>query len=212
MNDMNAKLQNWVKRKAGDIQEVSKDISWSAKKIYGTVRQTISELEKPEKSELLYRERSAPVKPNPPDPRAARQKLTEQMDREIHRAYYKDGGFRFFACGLRQYAAVAMEQENDLQMTWAGAYNTNIRPMLRQMEKLEQELAKLCSRFACEPLPLRNEQLLEQMRAFSKKVQTDRLDQDTDWQIEDYRQAVRSYVSELSRQLLDIYQLPEEEK
>lgn len=209
---MNENLQNWLRRKAGDILEVSKEISRSAKKLCETAYQTVSELEKTEKTELPYRKRSAPVKPKPSDPRAAQQKLTEQMDREIHRAYYKDGGFRFFGCSLRQYAAVAMEQETELQLVWAGAYNTNIRPMLRQMTKLEQTLKQLRSQFACEPLPLQNAQLLELMRAFSRKVQTDRLDQDTDWQIEDYRQAVRSYVSELSGQLLDKYQLPTEEQ
>lgn len=204
---MNEKLQAWVKKKAGDIQEVSKEISWSAQKLYGTIRQTVSE---PEKTEPRG-ERNTPAKPEPPDPEAARRKLTEQMDREIHRAYYKDGGFRFFACGLRQYAAVAMERENDLQMVWAGAYNTNIRPMLRQLEKLERELETLCARYACEPLPLENAPLLEEMRFCSKRAREDRLDQETDWQIEDYRQAVRAYVSELSGRLLDPYQPPTEE-
>lgn len=204
---MNEKLQDWVRRKTGDIQEVSKEISWSAQKLYGTIRQTGSE---PKKAAPCSKQ-NPPARPAPPDPEAARRKLTEQMDREIHRTYYKDGGFRFFGCGLRRYAAVALEREQELSMAWAGAYNTNIRPMLRQMETLEQELEALRTRFACEPLPLENARLLEQMRGFARKARTDCLDQEADWRLEDYKQAVRDYVSELSEQLLDPYRPPTEE-
>lgn len=203
---MDEKIQNWVKRKFDDIQEVSRDVSWSVKDLYETVCQSVTRLEMPK----VLTERGVSAKPVPPDPQDARRELTEQMDRAIHRAYYKDGGFRFFGCELRRYAA-AMDREDDFQTVWAGVYNTNIRPMLRQLEKLEQELEALLSQSACEPLPLENAELLERMRTLSQKAGTDRLDQDTDWQMEEYRLAVRAYVTELSERLLDLYQPPLEE-
>ena len=58
---------------------------------------------------------------------------------------------------------------------------------------------------------MENELLLECMRTFAQRVRTDRLDQESDWQTEAYREAVRNYAADLSEQLLEVYYPPEDE-
>lgn len=198
---MKDELKKWARKQAGELREIGKEASWTARKLYSDYKA---------KSEPPVRPQRPAARPQRPA-QSPRQELTERMDREIHRAYYREGGVRFFACGLRRYAAVAMEREQDIQMVWAGAYNTNLRPMLRQVEKLEQTLEDLRTQFACEPLDLKNVQLLECMRTFAQRVRTDRLDQESDWQTEAYREAVRNYAADLSEQLLEVYYPPEDE-
>ena len=192
---MKDELKKWARKQAGELREIGKEASWTARKLYSDYKA---------KSEPPVRPQRPTARPQRPA-QSPRQELTERMDREIHRAYYREGGVRFFACGLRRYAAVA------IQMVWAGAYNTNLRPMLRQVEKLEQTLEDLRTQFACEPLDLENVQLLECMRTFAQRVRTDRLDQESDWQTEAYREAVRNYAADLSEQLLEVYYPPEDE-
>lgn len=194
---MKKELEHWARKQAGTLREIGKEVSWTARKLHAEYKAAA----KPQPSTVV-----------PPPPRTAepRRELTERMDREIHRAYYRDGGVRFFACGLRRYAAVNMERETDLQLMWAAVYNTNLRPMLRQMEKLERTLEELQTQYQCAPLPLENAPLLERMRASTAQVHMARLDQESGWQVESYRQAVRDYAAALNEQLLEAYRPPED--
>lgn len=193
---MKEKLQSWARKQVDDIREISKEFSWSAKSFC---------------KEYYRKGYTAAAKPAQPHYPSAQHKLTEEMDRAIHRAYYQDGGFRFFACALRQYVMVAMQPEHDLETTWAAVYNTNLRPMLRQMDKLEQKLKDLRVQYDCEPLKLNNARLLEQMRILTEQIHRTHLDGNAGWSKEEYQQAAREYVSALNEQLLDRYQ-PVDEK
>ena len=184
---MRERIQIWVRKKAGELQELERELAL-----------------------LAQRCRGGPPPSGPGEAPESRRRLTELMDREIHRAYYQDGGFRFFGCALRQYAASALDREDSLPLMRAGAYNTNIRPMLRQLDKLEEALKDLSARLGCEPLELDNAQLLEAMRAMAALARAGRLDQEAGWTAEDYRRAVRSYAEALWGQLLDVYRPPAE--
>lgn len=200
---MKKELEHWARKRAGELREIGQELSWAARKL----RAEHKTAAKPQPQACPVVRPTAPAAAGNP-----RQELTERMDREIHGAYYRDGGVRFFGCELRRYAAVAMDREEELQLVWAAVYNTNLRPMLRQMEKLEQALEELQSCSAYAPLPLENGQLLQRMRAFAERVHTDRLDQESGWQVDAYRETARDYVEELSEQLLEAYRPPEEEQ
>lgn len=200
---MKKELEHWARKRAGELREIGQEVSWAVRKLHAEDKTTA----KPQPQARSVVRPTMPAAAGNP-----RQELTERMDREIHRAYYRDGGVRFFACELRRYAAVAMDREEELQLVWAAVYNTNLRPMLRQMEKLEQALEELQARSTCAPLPLENGRLLQRMRAFAERVHTDRLDQESGWQVDAYRETVRDYVEKLSEQLLEAYRPPEEEQ
>ena len=97
---MKDELKKWARKQAGELREIGKEASWTARKLYSDYKA---------KSEPPVRPQRPTARPQRPA-QSPRQELTERMDREIHRAYYREGGVRFFACGLRRYAAVAMER------------------------------------------------------------------------------------------------------
>lgn len=200
---MRDKVERWVKQKAVDIRETSQELSLSAKNACETVRRTVSGLEIP-KGVIPHRKERGPVEQETPvDVMALRRALTGEMERAVHRAYYKDGGFRFFACELQQFVALQLNHEEELQRLWAGVYNSNIRFLVEQTEKLEQELETMVTARGLRPLPLKNEDLLRQMQTFANRAKADRLDQQNGWQAEDYREAAQRYASDLNMQLLE---------
>lgn len=232
---MKQKCEGWFRQKAGDLQELSRgvtrDVIRDARKQLASLQEILTGQGKAPSSReapagqgktapsgkrkslsdilagqgIFSPSRQSPGGPGTLPPR---EDLTGQMDRAIHRAYYRDGGFRFFACGLRQYVQVSMEREPDVEMLWAAVYNTNLRPMLRQLEKLERELEELGAAQDVRLQPLENGVLLEEMRFLARRAGDLRLQEETGWTAEEYRQAAAQYTEELSARLLDRYQPP----
>lgn len=215
MKDM---VQEWAKRRADDIQKISKGITDASKGVSKTVishvkdhvKERINPPDPVIPAEKIEKARGS-KDVQQPDLTPVQQMLTTQLDREIHRTYYRDGGFRFFADMLQKYASVSMGREDDIEMIWAGAYNTNIQPMVNLVKKLEEKLAELSGEYGCEPLPLQNAQLLDLMREFAGRAETEQLNVASAWQIDDYRRAINAYAADLREKLLDVYQPPLEE-
>lgn len=146
-----------------------------------------------------------------PDPLQEQENLTKEMDRAIHRAYYKEGGFRFFGGLLLQYVKAVMPSQTELVHVWAGGYNSCIQPMLRQVDKLEGELEVIQNASDREPLERKNQGLLEKMRLFRFRAQTERLNSQENWELAEYKEALRKYAGDLDAQLLTVYQPPGQE-
>lgn len=212
---MKDKLQKWAREKGETLQEISQDISWYGKKLQNQVKKsaqglhlgqlrphTPSETENGNEDDLTD---FFPV----PDPWEEEQALREKLNWAIHRAYYKEGGFRYFGCNLVRYVNVVLPSVTNLEDMWAAGYNSCIQPMLRQLETLEKELASLLAHAGSEMLAVEKIDLLENMRTFQHMAYQMRLDTETGWEPEDYRQALRHYAVTLNEQLLESYQLPE---
>lgn len=140
----------------------------------------------------------------------ARRELTKELERAVWRTYYAEGGYRFFAQHVVDYANRMLDRTQSVEEAWIGGYNSNIQPMLTRMLKLERTMAALRSEYDQEPHPLENEELLSLMRAFAARAKADRLDQNTDWERAAYIQAVRLYAQDLDERLLKPYPLLKE--
>lgn len=153
---------------------------------------------------------SGAAESEPDSVQTRREQLTKELDQTVWRTYYAEGGYRFFAQHLVDYTNRSLDRAQSVEEAWIGGYNSNIQPMLAKMQKLERTVAALRSEYGLEPLPLENEALLEQMRAFAARVKEERLDQDTDWERTAYIQTVRLYARDLNERLLKPHPFPEE--
>lgn len=211
------KMTKWFSEKSQVLQEISQDVAWHAGRLADKAKQVMEgkglgqlfphdpESNGEEDGENL--EDFFPV----PDPWEQEQALRKEVDWAIHRAYYKEGGFRYFGSNLKRYVKVVLPSETRLESMWAAGYNSCIQPMLQQLEKLEKELEALMPHSGTKMPTLEKKELLEKMRTFSTRAYQLRLHKDTDWEAEAYRQALRNYTEELSSQLLEPYQLTEDE-
>lgn len=211
---MKKNLPKWVREKGDILQEISQDISWYGGKLKDKAKKGLKGMEpgRFHPSTLLNKETESEEGPEDffpvPDPWEDEQSLRKELDWAIHRAYYKEGGFRYFGSNLTRYVNVVLPSETGLEDMWATGYNSNIQPMLKQLEKLEKELEAL----QAQNLPdLEKKELLEKMRAFRDMAYAQRLHTDADWEAEAYRLALRSYAEELNRQLLEPYRLKEDD-
>lgn len=214
---MKDKLQKWAREKGETLQEISQDISWYGGKLWDKAKKSVQGLEL---GQLKSRAPSGEENGNEddltdffpvPDPWEEERELRENLNWAIHRAYYKEGGFRYFGCNLLRYVNVVLPSETVLENMWAAGYNSCVQPMLRQLEKLETELTSLLAHAGREMPAVENEELLEKMRAFQHMAYQMRLDTEAGWEPESYRQALRHYAGELNRQLLEPCRLPEDE-
>ena len=137
-----------------------------------------------------------------PDPWEEEQELREKLDWAIRRAYCKEGGYYFYGCNLVRYANAAMLAQEDLQTVWSAGYNSCIQPMLRQLEKLENEMDELLPPADRAHLELNHADLLEKMQAFRQLAYDWKLHSRMDLEPEAYRQALYRYAGELEEQLL----------
>lgn len=212
---MKKNLSKWVREKGDILQEISQDISWYGEKLKDKAKKGLKGMEPgrfhpntpsdKETEECLTD--FFPV----PDPWEEAESLCRELDWAIHRAYYKEGGFRYFGDNLTRYVNVVLPSETSLDNMWAAGYNSCIQPMCRQLEKLEKELNALMAHSVPELPDLENKDLLEAMRRFSRLACQQRLHTDADWEAEAYRLALRSYAEELNRQLLEPYRLKEDD-
>ena len=214
---MKDKLQKWVREKGETLQEISQDISWYGKKLQNKAKKAAQEL-----LPVPFHPRTPPVKETEKedgpeaffpaaDPREEERALREKLNWAIHKAYYKEGGFRYFGCNLLRYVNVVLPSETRPEDMWAAGYNSCIQPMLRQLEKLEKELASLVSQSGTRMPAVEKAGLLEKMRTFQRMARTLGLDRETGWEADDYRQALRHYAGELNGQLLESFRLPEDD-
>lgn len=178
-------------------------LQFCAEKITDTLQPMVERLSGAAESSDAAQSEQDPV-------RTGREQLTRELDRAVRRTYYAEGGYRFFAQHLVEYANKSLDRVVSVEEAWIGGYNSNIQPMLTRMQKLERAMADLRSEYGREPLPLENEELLEQMRAFTARVKEERLDRDTGWERSAYIQAMRLYAQDLNEQLLKPYPFPEE--
>lgn len=200
---MNDKLKKWSAEQEKTLREISQDISRGGKAVMKSAKKAVADLKLDEKLKNIPFPRpktgtkahrtGAPV----PD-------LT--LDNAIHRAYYREGGFRFFGCELLRYVKVVLPRQTDTQDIWAAGYNSVMAPMFRQLEKLETELAGLNGK----KITPENRILLEKMRFFAEEARRRQLHTVSGWTVDDYRDALREYVGELDRQLLTPFRPPEE--
>lgn len=214
---MKKNLSKWVREKGDILQEISQDISWYGGKLKDKAKKSLKGMEPgqfhPNIAEAEESGEEAcladffPV----PDPWEDEQSLRKELDWAIHRAYYKEGGFRYFGSNLTRYVNVVLPSETGLEDMWATGYNSNIQPMLKQLEKLEKELEALQAHSDPNLPDLEKKELLEKMRTFCDMAYAQRLHTDTDWEAEAYRLALRNYTEELNRQLLEPYQLTEDD-
>ena len=214
---MKKNLPKWVREKGDILQEISQDISWYGGKIKGKAKKSLKGMEpgRFHPGTLLNKETERKEGPEDffpvPDPWEEAESLCRELDWAIHRAYYKEGGFRYFGDNLTRYVNVVLPSETSLDNMWAAGYNSCIQPMCRQLEKLEKELEALQA-YSDPNLPdLEKKELLEKMRAFRDMAYAQRLHTDADWEAEAYRLALRSYAEELNRQLLEPYRLKEDD-
>lgn len=210
---MKKTLSKWVREKGELLQEISQDISWYSEKLKDKAKKNRKGME------LGQLHPYTPVDPESgkeadltdffpaPDPWEEAQSLRKELDWAIHRAYYKEGGFRYFGTNLTRYVNVVLPSQTSLEDMWATGYNSSIQPMLKQLEKLEKELDSLLAHSDSKMPDLEKEDLLEKMREFGNMAYQQRLYTDADWEAEAYRQALRNYAEELNRQLLEPYQL-----
>lgn len=132
------------------------------------------------------------------------EELQQKLEDAIHRTYYKEGGFRFFAVRLCRYTRLNLPNVQDPEDMCAGAYNSCIDPMVYLVQKLEQTLTTLQDPCTAElPVPA-NQALLEAMRSFTARAETERLYTSRDWEPEAYRAALVRYGRDL-QQLLDAF-------
>jgi len=214
---MKDKLQKWARDKGETLQEISQDISWYGGKLWDKAKKSVQELEFGQRKSRAPSEEENGAEEGPenyfpaPDPQEEQQALHEKLNWAIHKAYYKEGGFRYFGCNLVRYVNVVLPSEHNLEDMWAAGYNSCIQPMLRQLEKLEKELSSVLAHAGVQMPAVEKKMLLEKMRSFQHMAYEMRLDKETDWEPESYRQALRHYANTLNTQLLEPYRLPDED-
>ena len=214
---MKKNLPKWVREKGEILQEISQDISWYSEKLKDKAKKTLKGMELPQfhphAPEVPEHEKEADLTDFFPvtNSQDAARSLREELDWAIHRAYYKEGGFRYFGTNLTRYVKVVLPSETSLEEMWAAGYNSSIQPMLRQLEKLEKELTVAAAHSDLRMPDLANRDLLERMWAFHNMAYQQRLHTISGWDAEAYRQALQHYTMELNRQLLEPYQLTEDD-
>lgn len=200
---MKKKWQELTKMGGEAFQEISQDLSWSLKKLKKLAES--AELNREDRTQDLSSPRFGENAAATTDPA---EETRKKVALAIHRAYYKEGGFRYFGCNLQRYVKVVLPQETDPAIMWASGYNSCIHSMIRQLERLEAELMEIRKDYG-RPLPVpENKEILEKMRLFKKKAIRGNLQLQTAWEPEEYRDALQQYAQELTQQLLEPYQLP----
>ena len=214
---MKKNLPKWVREKGEILQEISQDISWYSEKLKDKAKKTLKGMELPQFHPHTQEVPESERKADPTDffpvasSREAAQSLRKELDWAIHRTYYKEGGFRYFGTIMTRYVNVVLPSETGLEEMWAAGYNSGIQPMLKQLEKLERELSALTEHSGLKIPNLAKKDLLERMQAFRNMAYQQQLHTSSGWDAEAYRQALQHYAEELNRQLLEPYQLPEDD-
>ena len=148
------------------------------------------------------RPRRTPKKP--PEPAVStHDRLLAQMGDAIHRTYYKEDGFRFFAVKFCRYTQLVLPGESDPHAMWVSAYNSCIEPILYQLSKLKKQLEPIVAQ-TDKPLVPANQPLLDAMVTFALRAKNEGLSSPDGWEAEDYKAALIRYGTDL-KQLLDAY-------
>lgn len=213
---MKDKLEKWARDKGEALQEISQDISWYSGKLWKKMKQTAQGMElKDFRLHTPPKEAGTEDRPEDffpvADPQEEEKTLHNKLNWAIHRAYYKEGGFRYFGCNLLRYVNVVLPSVTNPEDMWEAGYNSCIQPMLWHLEKLEKELASVLAGAGSEMPKVEKTDLLEKMRVFQHMAYALGLDKDTGWEPEAYRQALRQYSGALNEQLLEPYRLPDDE-
>lgn len=203
---MKNNLPKWVREKGEILQEVSQDISKYGSKLLDKAKKIdINKVPvfKDRNLEWLQKSKAEiPMNVYTLNAWEEEQELREKLDNAIHRAYYKEGGFRYFGSNLVWYVKKALPFQTDGEMIWAAGYNSCIHPMLRQLEKLEIEMNELWTDSNREKIKLKNAALLEKMQKFRELAYEEKLHMETELDQEAYRQALCNYTAKLEAQLL----------
>lgn len=197
-------IPDWICKKGKILQEIFQDISWQGKKTKKKIKESRFVTELVEKYQHETPEHVTEITPaaDVPDPMEEERKLRERLDWAIRAAYCKEGGYCFYGSNLVRYVKVTMPTQDDPEIVWFAGYNSCIRPMLRQLEKLEAEIEELLSSAdETHPEP-DNEALLEAMRSFRQLAYDQKLHSQTDLESEAYRQTLCSYAEKLETELL----------
>ena len=197
---MKDKLTNWLNRQQKLAREISEDISHYGRSLVQKV-----------KGLAAGGEQKAPPKRSRKPARADNQRrlsleVTAQMEQAVTRAYYQEGGIRYFGDNLVRFVKVVLPQERDLQTLWAAGYNGCIAPMLWQLEKLEEELETIRTSRDVE-IPKFENELLRTIRLFARMVTERKLHCAEGWTGEAYAEELTDFAWNLQRQLLDVYKL-----
>ena len=188
----------WLAEREDDLREISWDISWHGKKVLRKVKASLSGLTQQAAEDFAKTEEKKET------PEKIRENVAAQLEKTVRRAYYKEGGVRYYGEKLARYVKLALPQEKDLFIMWAGCYNSSIAPMQRQLEKLEAELERIRTA-APVPVPDWENELLAVMRRFGSLATRQNLHLEAGWTPESYRDAVTEYTQQLDAQLLSVW-------
>lgn len=72
----------------------------------------------------------------------AANRLQQELDREIHRTYFSEGGIRFFCRLFSQHLEAIEPGQNSVHEMRVFCYNSAVLPILSQMERLETEVSR----------------------------------------------------------------------
>lgn len=208
----NRDLSRWAESKAEDLREIADDLTWERRRAMELLKSKARQARRL----LLERKRAGDTEPEPEaeeedltpyiqTPQQAREELTKKMDQTISRAYYKDGGFRYFGQRLLRYVKTDLPEETEVYAILVSGYNSCIVPMVRQLEKLENDLSAMEAESEEVAAELENWTLLETMRQFSFRTVQDRMAFGLHMELEDYRQIISRYANDLDAQLLTPY-------
>lgn len=203
------KSEQFVKEVGHGKKKIWKEVTDTAKSCKQVCTEKLSSHQL-RKEGMAYDSKLSKAVKSGPNSVQDRRELTKKLDQAVWRAYYAEGGYRFFAQHLVDYVTKALNRTQSVEEAWIGGYNSNIQPMLTRMQKLEHTMENLRLTYGLEPFPLENEAMLEQMRAFAVRVKEDRLDQDTNWDLTAYIQTVQLYAQDLNERLLKPYPFPNE--
>lgn len=135
--------------------------------------------------------------------------LLKQAAEAIHRTYYLEGGFRFFAQNLCRYIRLVLPNRTDPEEIYIDTYNSCLRPILHQLRKLATRLEELKAQWGAEPMIPVNQPLLDAMTHLIVRAEEENLFTLEGWETEAYQAVLTRYGAEL-QQFLDTYPSLEE--
>ena len=204
---MKDKLTNWLTQQRELAREISQDISHYGCAMARKARKLVSgeKQKRPVKvskrtTEFGHKNTQAVYQ------RQNRQEAAAHMEQAVTRAYYQEGGIRYFGDNLVRFVKVVLPEERELQTLWAGGYNGCISPMLWQLEKLEEELETIRTSWDTE-IPKFENEMLRTIRLFARMASKRNLHQIQGWTAVTYAEELKDYAWNLERQLLDVYKL-----
>lgn len=202
---MKDKLTNWLTQQRELAREISQDISHYGCAVARKTRTLVSDGKTKRPVKASKRTVGSPNTQTAYQ-RQIRLEAATQMEQAVSRAYYQEGGIRYFGDALVRFVKVVLPEEQELQTLWSGGYNGCISPMLWQLEKLEEELETIRASWDVE-IPKFENEMLRTIRFFAHMASERNLHLTQDWTADAYAEELTDYAGSLERQLLDVYKL-----